>query len=100
MIQISEQRDLIRQITEEILSRIKGEGMKSATCGCRSECLTKCPDRIQMLLEYGVVRFGLHHAHPPAANELARYIDHTLLKPEATEEQVLDRKSTRLNSSH
>jgi deoxyribose-phosphate aldolase len=89
MIQISEQRDLIRQITEEILSRIKGEGMESATCGCRSECLTKCPDRIQMLLEYGVVRFGLHHAHPPAANELARYIDHTLLKPEATEEQVL-----------
>ena len=89
MLPINEQRELVKQITEEILSHIQVDGMESATCVCSSECLTKCPDRIQTLLQCGVVRLGLHHGHPPAANELARFIDHTLLKPEATEEQIL-----------
>ncbi|HYV06684.1 MAG TPA: deoxyribose-phosphate aldolase [Blastocatellia bacterium] len=37
----------------------------------------------------GVVRFGLTGAESEAAREVARYIDHTLLKPEATRDEIL-----------
>ncbi|MEK6302461.1 MAG: deoxyribose-phosphate aldolase [Acidobacteriota bacterium] len=37
----------------------------------------------------GGVRFGLTGAESEAAREVARYIDHTLLKPEATRDEIL-----------
>src|SRR5437870_9945120 len=84
-----QQQELVRSITEEILGRLKHESLEYLTCGCRTECVNKCPDRLRLLLDCGVSRIGLLHAEPRIGNDLARYIDHTLLKPEATHEQVL-----------
>jgi deoxyribose-phosphate aldolase len=80
--------DLVSQITEVILSRL---GTSSAT-ECRlhhDECFVKCPDRMHSLIAEGGVRFGLTGAESEAAREVARYIDHTLLKPDATRDEIL-----------
>jgi deoxyribose-phosphate aldolase len=44
---------------------------------------------MRSLIADGGVRFGLTGAESEAAREVARYIDHTLLKPEATREEIL-----------
>ena len=80
--------DLVSQITEVILSRL---GTSSAS-ECRlqhDECFVKCPDRMHSLIAEGGVRFGLTGAESEAAREVARYIDHTLLKPDATRDEIL-----------
>jgi deoxyribose-phosphate aldolase len=81
--------DLVSQITDVILSRL---GAASAATDCHlhhDECFVKCPDRMRSLIADGGVRFGLTGAESEAAREVARYIDHTLLKPEATREEIL-----------
>jgi deoxyribose-phosphate aldolase len=80
--------DLVSQITDVILSRL---GASLAT-ECRlhhDECFVKCPDRMRSLIDEGGVRFGLTGAESEAAREVARYIDHTLLKPDATRDEIL-----------
>jgi deoxyribose-phosphate aldolase len=44
---------------------------------------------MRSLMASGGVRFGLTGAESAAAREVARYIDHTLLKPEATRDEIL-----------
>jgi len=81
--------DLVSQITDVILSRLGGA---SAATDCHlhhDECFVKCPDRMRSLIADGGVRFGLTGAESEAAREVARYIDHTLLKPDATREEIL-----------
>ncbi|HYK88286.1 MAG TPA: deoxyribose-phosphate aldolase [Acidobacteriota bacterium] len=39
-------------------------------------------------MECGAERFGVQFGAPPVHNDLSKYIDHTLLKPDATEAQV------------
>lgn len=81
--------DLVSQITDVILSRLGGA---SAATDCHlhhDECFVKCPDRMRSLIADGGVRFGLTGAESEAAREVARYIDHTLLKPEANRDEIL-----------
>lgn len=81
--------ELVSQITDVILSRL-GAGSASGECELQhDECFVKCPDRMRSLMASGVVRFGLSGAESEAAREVARYIDHTLLKPEATRDEIL-----------
>ncbi len=80
--------DLVSQITDVILSRLGA----SPTTECRlhhDQCFVKCPDRMRSLIDEGGVRFGLTGAESEAAREVARYIDHTLLKPDATRDEIL-----------
>jgi len=70
------------------LESLRPEQMNEALCECRTECLRKCPDGLRNLIECGADRFGIHFGAEPVASELSRYIDHTLLKPDATEDQI------------
>ena len=81
--------ELVSQITDVILSRLAGA---SPSTDCRldhDECFVKCPDRMRSLIAEGGVRFGLTGAESEAAREVATYIDHTLLKPDATRDEIL-----------
>src|SRR5262245_9001119 len=59
-----------------------------SACQCRTFCTQMCPDRLGNILAHGADRIGMHVAFPGTARELARYIDHTLLKPDATYEEI------------
>lgn len=80
---------LVSEITDVLLSRL-AEGSAASDCALHhDECFIKCPDRMQSLIASGVARFGLTGAESAAALKVARYIDHTLLKPEASRTEIL-----------
>jgi deoxyribose-phosphate aldolase len=81
--------ELVSQITDVILSRL-GSASHSTECALHhDECFIKCPDRMKSIIADGGVRLGLSGAESEAARQVARYIDHTLLKPDATRDEIL-----------
>src|SRR5919205_1005542 len=81
---------LIEQITDVIVARLNGDGGgdQAAMCGCTSECFHRCPERMHRIVDAGAARIGLVLGQTGNAREWASLIDHTLLKPEATDEDI------------
>ena len=80
---------LIEQITDAIVARINGDGHDQAgMCGCTSECFNRCPERMHRIIDAGAARIGLVLGETASARDWASLIDHTLLKPEATDEDI------------
>ena len=80
---------LIEQITDAIVARLNGDGMDQAgLCGCTSECFNRCPERMHRVVDAGAARIGLVLGETASAKDWASLIDHTLLKPEATDEDI------------
>lgn len=80
---------LIEQITDAIVARINGDGHDQAgMCGCTSECFNRCPERMHRIVDAGAARIGLVLGETASARDWASLIDHTLLKPEATDEDI------------
>ena len=80
---------LIEQITHAMVARLNGDGTEQAAmCGCTSECFHRCPERMHRIVDAGAARIGLVLGETATAREWAGLIDHTLLKPEATDEDI------------
>ena len=80
---------LIEQITDAIVARLNGDGHDQAgMCGCTSECFNRCPERMHRIIDAGAARIGLVLGETASARDWASLIDHTLLKPEATDEDI------------
>jgi deoxyribose-phosphate aldolase len=75
---------LAEAVTDAVMVRL-GEA-PGALCPCHRLAEGCCPDAMQPLVARGASRFGLEASAPHAG--LASLIDHTLLKPEATEDQI------------
>jgi deoxyribose-phosphate aldolase len=79
---------LASRLAEIILGRLKKAG--ASDCDLyHDECFIKCPDRMVSIISHGDLRLGLSGAESEAARQVSRYIDHTLLKPEATRDEIL-----------
>src|SRR5258707_8871932 len=80
---------LVEQITDVIYARLNGESVDQAKmCGCTSECFHRCPERMHRVIDAGAARIGLLLGETASARDWASLIDHTLLKPEATDEDI------------
>jgi deoxyribose-phosphate aldolase len=80
---------LIEQITDVIVTRLNGEAIEQAAlCGCTSECFNRCPERMHRVVDAGAARIGLVLGETSSARDWTSLIDHTLLKPEATDEDI------------
>lgn len=81
---------LVEQITDVIVERLNGDGAgdQAALCGCASECFNRCPERMQRVVDAGAARIGLVLGEAASARDWAGLIDHTLLKPEATDKDI------------
>lgn len=80
---------LIEQITDAIVARLNGDGNdQAALCGCTSECFNRCPERMHRVIDAGASRIGLVLGETASAKDWAGLIDHTLLKPEATDQDI------------
>lgn len=77
---------LVQIITEEVL-RATGGGMPGGCCTCHSVHVECCPDRLRGVLDAGATRLGLQASGAPAGS-VAGLIDHTLLKPDATQAEI------------
>jgi deoxyribose-phosphate aldolase len=76
---------LIQIVVEELAAA--GTSPAPIRCGCHSVLYECCPDRLKSILAAGASRIGLH-ATGGAAGGVAGMIDHTLLKPDATRQDM------------
>ena len=80
---------LVEQITDVIVARLNGErDEQAALCGCTNECFNRCPERMHRIVDAGAARIGLVLGQTASARDWASLIDHTLLKPEAAEDDI------------
>ena len=80
---------LVEQITDVIYARLNGEGVDQAKmCGCTSDCFHRCPERMHRVVDAGASRIGLVLGQTGSARDWASLIDHTLLKPDASQTEI------------
>jgi deoxyribose-phosphate aldolase len=80
---------LVEQITDVIVARLNNDADGQAQmCGCTSECFNRCPERMHRIVDAGAARIGLVLGETASARDWASLIDHTLLKPEATADDI------------
>lgn len=83
---------LIGEITQAIIEHGGGaldlSAEETVCADCRGQCAQECPDRTRAIVRAGASRISAGPGAAGIAGNLARYIDHTLLKPEATSEQI------------
>jgi deoxyribose-phosphate aldolase len=81
-------RDELQRIIDVIVSELASAGTRpSVRCGCHGVLDDCCPDRLSGVIDAGATRVGLHAAGG-APSGIASMIDHTLLKPDATRQQI------------
>jgi len=80
---------LVEQITDVIYARLNGHADDQAKmCGCTSECFHRCPERMHRVVDAGAARIGLVLGQTGSARDWASLIDHTLLKPDASQNEI------------
>jgi len=80
---------LIEQITDVIYARLNGDNADQAKmCGCTSECFHRCSERMHRVVDAGAARIGLVLGQTGSARDWASLIDHTLLKPDASQTEI------------
>jgi len=77
---------LVEIITGEVIATLgrAGGGVQCACHGVLQDC---CPSRVRGLIDAGATRLGIH-AGGGRPGEVAELIDHTLLKPDATQAEI------------
>lgn len=90
----SEVEVLVEQITREVVAVLRAQRDGSlctlamgGACSSCMYCVEKRPDLVQQFVDAGIARLGAAPGVKVPAG-VAQYIDHTLLKPEATPQQV------------
>jgi len=90
-----DERDkLIEAITREVLAAFgaagapAGSGPADPCLNCAGACAAQCSDKVRSVVAGGATRIAYrgNGAHVP--RDLARYIDHTLLRPDATTDEI------------
>ena len=81
---------LVDLITREVLAAYPADNASCSGCGasCNGHCAATCPDRCRDVVMAGADRLSARLGVARIAADLAGMIDHTLLKPDATEAQI------------
>ena len=86
---------LVEQITQQVLvllateeAKAQAGGDSSACTDCIGECVTKCHDKIQEVVDAGAARLTSTLGNVDVGKDIAKLIDHTLLKADATQDQI------------
>jgi len=77
--------DLQRIIAEEVTAALARNRIR--TCECHAVLYDCCPDRVRGVIDAGASRLGLY-AGEKVPSDVASLIDHTLLKADATRQEI------------
>jgi deoxyribose-phosphate aldolase len=80
--------DELQRLIDLIVQELDAARARSlARCACHSVLSECCPDRLRGVIDAGASRVGVH-AIGGAPTGIASMIDHTLLKPDATRQEI------------
>jgi deoxyribose-phosphate aldolase len=81
-------RDELQRLIDIIVSELSvASARPRSRCACHSVVDDCCPDRLRGVIDAGASRVGVH-ASGGAPSGVAGMIDHTLLKPDATRQNI------------
>lgn len=78
---------LVKLVVEEVLERL-GSDDRASCPACTDHCSVRCIHRMQAMVAAGASRVALPPVDSLTARDMAQFIDHTLLKPEATRDDI------------
>jgi deoxyribose-phosphate aldolase len=91
-------KKLVDEITQQVVARMKNDGAAPSTTpghdpnccahGPDGRCVRDCSDRVKTVVSSGAGRITSTVGIIPRDLSLARYIDHTLLKPDASAAEI------------
>jgi len=81
---------LIEEITREVLLRLnQPQATNGNQCNCQDgSCVANCTDKVNDVVQAGAARLTSTLGIQPKDQRVARMIDHTLLKPDASQDQI------------
>jgi deoxyribose-phosphate aldolase len=86
---------LVEQITKQVLlllheeeARAQAGGDNGACADCVGQCITQCEDKVRQVVDAGASRLTSTLGSVDIGPNIAKMIDHTLLKPDATQDQI------------
>jgi deoxyribose-phosphate aldolase len=89
---------IIEEVTREVLLRLNqaeaesganGGSYSNGGCNCSDgSCVQNCPENVKRVVQAGAARLSASLGTRPQDGSVARLIDHTLLKPDASQDQV------------
>lgn len=79
---------LVEEITEQIVARLSPEKLWEMALSCQAVCVEKDAEQVRLILQCGAERISLSSTHPVVRSELASYIDHTLLRADASQREI------------
>jgi len=83
-------REEVQRIIDAVVAELlAATSVPRGRCGCHGVLDDCCPDRLSGVIDAGATRVGVH-ALGGAPSDVAGMIDHTLLKPDATRQQIED----------
>lgn len=89
---VDQRGDLIEAITREVLAALgygaAGSDAPDPCADCLRGCAAQCAVKVRSIMAEGAERVEYRGPASEVPLDLARYIDHTLLKPDASEAEV------------
>lgn len=82
-----DKEELIHAVTREVLAALAGQS-GDACLDCLGNCAAHCPNDVRTVVAAGARRISYTGDGAAVPADLARYIDHTALKPETTPAQI------------
>jgi deoxyribose-phosphate aldolase len=83
---------LVEQITKEVLILLAQEevrGQDDNDCpDCIGQCVLQCHEKVQQVVDAGASRLTSTLGSVDVGPDIAKMIDHTLLKPDASQDQI------------
>ena len=82
---------IIEEVTREVLLRLNRPTAVANDSGCNCEdgsCVQNCSDKVSRVVQAGASRVTATLGTQPQNGSVARMIDHTLLKPDASQDQI------------
>jgi deoxyribose-phosphate aldolase len=82
---------IIEEVTREVLLRLEQpiDTPSGNVCNCHDgSCVQHCAEEVDRMVQAGATRVTSILGAPPKNDGIARKIDHTLLKPDASQDQI------------
>lgn len=84
---MSSSQELVEAVTRRVLAALAGKSGDRCT-DCMGACAASCGEKVRAVMGEGATRLSYAGAGGAVPGDLAGYIDHTLLRPDVTPQEI------------